>query len=124
MQIDRNPTTGDITLSKRVYCEHMIKCFNMENCSPKLTPLPPGLLLTTDNCPNIPDKITEMKNTSYREVLGSLIWLQVITQPDISYAVTLLSHFVHNPEKSHWSAVKHVLAYIKGTLNYGCYELP
>jgi len=39
MQIDRNPTTGDIILSKRVYCEYMIKCFNMENCSPKLIPL-------------------------------------------------------------------------------------
>jgi len=64
-----------------------------------------------------------MKNTSYREVLGSLIWLQVTTRPNISYAVTLLSRFVHNPGKSHWSAVKYVLAYIKGTLDYGCYKL-
>jgi len=33
--------------------------------------------------------------------------------------VTLLSRFAHNPEKSHWTAIKDVLAYIKGTLNYG-----
>jgi len=32
--------------------------------------------------------------------------------------VTLLSRFTHNPGKSHWTAIKHVLAYIKGTLNY------
>jgi len=65
MQIDRNPTTGDITLSQRAYCKCMIKHLNMENCSPKSTPLPPGLLLTTDNCPNTPDKITEMKDIPY-----------------------------------------------------------
>jgi len=33
--------------------------------------------------------------------------------------VTLLSCFAHNPRKSHWTAIKDVLAYIKGTLNYG-----
>jgi len=33
--------------------------------------------------------------------------------------MTLLSRFAHNPGKSHWTAIKHVLAYIKGTLNYG-----
>ena len=119
MQIDRNPTTGDITLSQRAYCKCMIKCFNMENCSLKSTLLLPGLLLTTNNYLNTLDEITKMKDTLYWEVLGSLIWLQVAIWPDISYAVTLLSHFVHNPKKLHWSIVKHVLAYIKGTLDYG-----
>jgi len=33
--------------------------------------------------------------------------------------VTLLSRFAHNPGKSHWTAIKYVLTYIKGTLNYG-----
>ena len=32
--------------------------------------------------------------------------------------MTLLSCFAHNPGKSHWTAIKHVLAYIKETLNY------
>jgi len=33
--------------------------------------------------------------------------------------MTLLSCFAHNLGKSHWTTIKHVLAYIKGTLNYG-----
>jgi len=65
MQIDRNPTTGDITLTQRTYCEYMIKCFNMENCSLKSTLLLPGLLQTTDNYPNTPNEITEMKDILY-----------------------------------------------------------
>jgi len=91
----------------------------MENCSPKSTPLSPGLLLTTINCPNIPNEITEIKDIPYQEVLESLMWLQVVTWSDISYAITLLSRFAYNPGKSYWSAVKHVLAYIKETLDYG-----
>jgi len=38
--------------------------------------------------------------------------------PDLSYLVNLLAHFVHNPGKAHWNMLKHVLGYIKGTLNY------
>jgi len=118
MQIDKNPTTRDIILFQRAYCKCMIKCFNMENYFPKSTLFLLGLLLTTDDCPNTLDEITELKNILYQEALGLLMWLQVAIQPDISYTVTLLSHFAHNSEKSYWSEVKHVLAYIKGTLDY------
>ena len=119
MRINRDPITGNISLFQKSYCEHMLRHFNIENCSPKLTPLPPGLLLTTEDCPNTPKEANKMKDTLYWEALGSLMWLQVATQPNITYAVTLLSRFAHNPGKSHWTAIKHVLAYIKGTLNYG-----
>ena len=27
--------------------------------------------------------------------------------------------FAHNPGKAHWNALKHVMAYIKGTIDYG-----
>ena len=46
------------------------------------------------------------------------MWLQVTTWSDISHAITLLSRFAHNPGKSYWTVVKHVLAYIKGMLHY------
>ena len=32
--------------------------------------------------------------------------------------MTLLAHFQSNPGPLHWKALLHVLAYIKGTLNY------
>ena len=46
------------------------------------------------------------------------MWLQVTTRPDLMYAVSILSHFAHNPGKTHWNAIKHVLSYIKGTMHY------
>ena len=41
------------------------------------------------------------------------------TRPDIGYAVGKLSQYCEKPTKSHWSSVKRVLCYLKGTCNIG-----
>ena len=43
------------------------------------------------------------------------MWTAVATQPDIAFAVSLLSQFLENPGKIHWNAVKIVFQYSKGT---------
>ena len=118
MHIDKNPQ-GDITLSQHAYCEWLLKRFNMESCSPATTPLSPGLILSIEDCPTTPDEADEMKNIPFREALGSLIWLQVATRPDLTFSVNKLARFSHNPGRAHWNALKHVLAYVKGTIDYG-----
>ena len=59
-----------------------------------------------------------MKDMPYHEALGLLMWLQVVTRPDLSYTVNILSRFTHNPRKPYWNVLKHMLAYIKGTTHY------
>jgi len=61
----------------------------------------------------------EVDVTMYRSIIESLIYL-VNTRPDIAYAVGLVSRFMEGPTKEHWSAVKRIVRYISGTLNYGC----
>jgi len=78
IRIDRN-TSGNITLSQEAYYERILNHFNMDNCSPKLMPLPAGLVLLAEDCPKTQEEINKMKNVPYREVLGSLMWLQVAT---------------------------------------------
>jgi len=43
----------------------------------------------------------------------------VCTRPDLSQAVSIISIYMHDPEKDHWEAVKWVLRYIKGTIDVG-----
>jgi hypothetical protein len=40
------------------------------------------------------------------------------TRPDIAFAVTALSQFNSNPGQPHWTAVKHVMRYLRGTVDY------
>jgi len=91
----------------------------MSECSPSTTPLLSGLLLSAKDCPNTPEEVYEMKDIPYREALGSLMWLQVTTRLNLSFAINLLTRFAHNPGKPHWIALKHVLAYVKGMIDYG-----
>jgi hypothetical protein len=51
--------------------------------------------------------------------VGSLIYLAVNTQPDISHAVGVLSRFMSCPTDRHWEAAKHVLRYLRGTPDLG-----
>jgi len=65
------------------------------------------------------DKSLLVDKTKYRSVIDSLRYL-VNTRPDIAYVVGIVSRFMEDPRGSHWSAVKHILRYIAGTVNYGC----
>jgi len=41
------------------------------------------------------------------------------TRPDIAYGVSLVSRFMSNPSKEHWSAIKWVLRYLKRSIDKG-----
>ena len=41
-----------------------------------------------------------------------------MTRPDIAYAVSCLGRFNSSPGPKHWAAVKHLLCYCKGTIDY------
>lgn len=47
------------------------------------------------------------------------MFLATVSRPDISYAVSVTSKFVENPSKGHWNAVKRIIKYVKGTLDFG-----
>ena len=47
------------------------------------------------------------------------MFLSVLTRPDISYIVNVLSRYCNNFDKSHWKAAIRVLRYWKRTYNYG-----
>ncbi len=47
------------------------------------------------------------------------MYLSVSTRPDITYAVGNLARYTSKPTKAHWTALKRVLRYLKGTIHYG-----
>jgi hypothetical protein len=54
----------------------------------------------------------------YKQIIGSLMYL-MNTRPDICFAVNTLSQFMVEPRRVHSIAAKHVMRYLKGTLEFG-----
>lgn len=69
-------------------------------------------------CPRIKEDHKYIANKPYREALGLLMWAQVATCSDLLFAIGLLICFQSNSSPSHWTALLHVLGYVKGTLKY------
>jgi len=61
---------------------------------------------------------TSMRNIPYLKAVGSIMYLATTTRPDISYTAGMLARFGLNPGLGHWTAVKHLLHYLQGTMNY------
>lgn len=59
-----------------------------------------------------------MKDKPYCEALGTCMWVQVATCPNITYALSVLACFQSDPGPVHWKAMLHLLTYLKGTLTY------
>ena len=59
----------------------------------------------------------------YAEAVGALMYLAVCTRPDISQAVSTMARYMSKPTQEHWSLLKGILQYLKGTqelaLTYG-----
>ncbi|KAK1686718.1 hypothetical protein QYE76_047566 [Lolium multiflorum] len=73
------------------------------------TPMELNVKLRPTNGDPLPDP------TRYRHLVGSLVYL-VVTRPDISYPVHILSQFVSAPTTVHYSHLLRVLRYLRGTI--------
>ena len=94
--------------------QNLLEKYGMQNCKSVNTPVDANskLEMATSNDPCIDQQ-------QYQSVIGSLMYLSVSTRPDISFAVGNLARQSSHPTSTHWKALKRVLRYLKGTVNYG-----
>jgi hypothetical protein len=65
------------------------------------------------------DTLSELIDaTLYRQIIGLLMYL-TNTKPGIFFSVNTLSQFLVEPRHLHLVATKHVMRYLKGTLDCG-----
>lgn len=102
---------GSIFLSQTNYMRKMLDQFRMCDAKPVSTPIDVGWY----------DKDTseDKLQIPYREAVGHLMYLQVVTRPDIAFAVSVASRALESPTQAHWRLVKRIMRYIKGTENVG-----
>jgi hypothetical protein len=57
-------------------------------------------------------EINEMKLILYASAVGSIMYVQVCTRPDLTFVTGLLGRFQSNPGIKHWKAAKKTLRYL------------
>ena len=119
MQVQQDLDRGTIRLTQRPYWEHVINRFDLVYVQSRNIPLPVGIVLDHNMSPHTDSEIADMKNKPYHAILGSVMWGQLATRPDLSFSVSLLSRFQANPGIEHWNVLLHVVGYIKNTLDFG-----
>jgi hypothetical protein len=72
----------------------------------------------TDEAPDV-EKIQSLTKFGYANLIGSLMYLAVATRPDIAYSVNKLAQYTSEPRSKHWTAIKRIFRYLKGTKHHG-----
>lgn len=89
----------------------------MSDCKLVSFPLASDFKLSSDSCPTTEEEIKKMAHVPYSSAVGNLMYAMVCSKLDLSYAVSVVSHFMHSPGKDHWDAMKWILHYMKGSLD-------
>jgi len=110
LEVER--TKEGLFLGQQKYAKDLLQRYGMLDCKPISTPMDPNVRLQEDEGNDLEDM------TMYRQLVGSLIYL-TLTRPDISYPVGVVSRYMSKPKKPHLDAVKRILRYVKGTINFG-----
>ncbi|KAL0442104.1 UNVERIFIED_CONTAM: Retrovirus-related Pol polyprotein from transposon TNT 1-94 [Sesamum radiatum] len=74
--------------------------------------------VTSYQCPMNDLEREQMKDIRYASAIGSLMYAQVCTRPDIAFAGGMLGRYQSNPGLDHWRAAKKVMRYLRGTKDY------
>lgn len=101
-----------IFISQRKYILDLLGESGLLGCKPAETPIEPNLKLQ----PASPEEMVDKE--SYQRLVGRLIYLSH-TRPDIAFAVSLVSQFMHSPNQGHFDVVYRSLRYLKGTPGNG-----
>ncbi|XP_048491166.1 uncharacterized mitochondrial protein AtMg00810-like [Beta vulgaris subsp. vulgaris] len=110
LEVER--TKDGIFLCQQKYARDLLEKYGMLDCKPMSTPMEVNARLCSVEGKDLEDV------TMYRQLVGSLIYL-TLSRPDIAYAVSVISRFMQKPMKRHLEAVRRILRYVKGTIDYG-----
>jgi len=101
INIHRDRSQGILGLSQETYINKIVKRFWMKYCSPSVAPIVKGDRFNLNQCPKNDFEMEQMKSIPYASVVGSLMYAQVCTRPDIAFAVGTLGRYQSNSGIDH-----------------------
>ncbi|KAJ9547783.1 LOW QUALITY PROTEIN: hypothetical protein OSB04_020326 [Centaurea solstitialis] len=101
---------ADILLSQQKYILELLQKAGLSDAKPVSSPIFTSVYLALNDISLFDNPV------KYRQVVGALQYA-TLTRPDITYAINKVCQFMHSPTENHWSTVKRILWYLKGTVS-------
>jgi histone deacetylase 1/2 len=112
--IEVKMSSNGVVLTQEKYAMDLLKKVGMLQCTTCPTPLSiTEKLSLTDG-----ESLGTEDSTNYRSIVGALQYL-TLTRPDLAFLVNKVCQYLHAPTTAHWTAVKRILRYIRGTVKVG-----
>ncbi|GMP48117.1 hypothetical protein CsSME_00015587 [Camellia sinensis var. sinensis] len=104
IEVARSPS--GISLSQRKYTLDLLRDTGMMGCKPASTPVDLNLKLSVESGELLSNP------SRYQRLVGHLIYL-TNTRPYLTFAMSVVSQFMHSPHTAHIDVVHHILRYLK-----------
>ena len=122
LQINQDVNTGNVTVRQSAFVEEILAMAGMSECAPVGTPFAHNVTFSPNDCSTTENQKAAMRVAPfnlYGTLVGKLQYLVSGCRPDIALAVNYLSRHVSNYGPTHFTALKHLLRYLKGTKDKG-----
>ncbi|KAF8651260.1 hypothetical protein HU200_063510 [Digitaria exilis] len=105
-------TATGFFLSQAQYADEVLERAGMTNSTAAPTPVDAKGKVSSASGTPLQDP------TTYHNIVGALQYL-TLTRPDLTYAVQQACLHMHDPKDVHWTLVKRILRYVRGTTTKG-----
>ncbi|XP_068321563.1 secreted RxLR effector protein 161-like [Pyrus communis] len=118
IEIIRDKKGKLLGLSQKGYIERVLTRFNIEHCNCANVPVNKGDKFSRQQSPKNELEKEKIKLKPYASLVGSLMYANICTRPNLAFIVGLLGRFQSNPGEAHWVAAKKVLRYLQRIKGY------
>jgi hypothetical protein len=112
IEIHRDSSKGALGLSQKAYIEKVHKIYNMHQCSSTAAPVVKGDKFRQFQNLRNQLEIDQMRSIPYASAVGSIMYAEVCTRPDLAFITGMLGRYQSDPVMDHWKTVKKVLHYL------------
>jgi hypothetical protein len=111
VKIIRDRSKRSLYITQRSFITKLLNKYNKLDNKPKTLPLPIGAKISRNLDPVEENTIIKQ----FQQEIGSLIYLNIFTRPDLVYSVNYLARFMSNPSQEHYSYLDNIFSYLLKT---------
>ena len=116
IDIRRDRTARTVSIGQAAYVTAVLQRHGMNDCKPAVAPMSRD---AASDLVKSPDDlvVTEATTREYQAIIGGVMFAMLCTRPDIAFAVTRLAQYASKPSPAHMVALKHLMRYLRGTID-------